>query len=101
MAASGNGIAAALSQSELAAIAEKMAHARYSRSNEFDADQYAVRFMNQNRCDSGAAVTALRKLETILGDESDIFASHPAPGERARALEELRSTSAAEFTRGL
>jgi putative metalloprotease len=101
VAASGCEIAATLSRSELAGFAEKLAHAQYSRANELNADQYALRFMKQNNYDPRAAVSALRRLEAIFGNESDIFASHPAPGDRAATLEMSATESSRDFTRGL
>jgi len=49
----------------------------------------------------GAAISALRRLQAMFGNESDIFASHPAPGDRAAALEKLQAGPAQEFSRGL
>jgi putative metalloprotease len=37
--------------------------------------------------DPKAAVSALRKLEKMYGNEKSMFSSHPAPGDRAAALE--------------
>lgn len=84
--ASGSGIAK-LSDAALGDLAEKLIHAQYSQSNENDADQYALRFMKTNKYDPKAAVSALRKLEKMYGNESSVFSSHPASGDRADALE--------------
>lgn len=84
--ATGGGIAT-LSQSALGDLAEKLVHAQYSQSNESDADLYALKFMKANKYDQKAAVSALRKLEKMYGNDSSVFSSHPAPGDRADALE--------------
>lgn len=86
-AASGSGAAAALSKSALGDLAEKLAHAQYSQSNELDADMYALKFMKENGYDPKAAVSALRKLQKMYGNDKSLFSSHPAPGDRADALE--------------
>ena len=101
IASSGNEMAATLSRSELAGFAEKLTRAQYSRTHEFDADQYALQMMKRNNINPGAAISALRRLEAMFGNESDIFTSHPAPGDRAAALEKLQAGPAQEFSRGL
>lgn len=101
IASSGNETAATLSRSELVGFAEKLAHAQYSRTHELDADQYALQLMKRNNINPGAAISALRRLEAMFGNESDIFASHPAPGDRAAALERLQAGPVQEFSRGL
>lgn len=85
-AATGNGLVA-LSDSALGDLAENLVHAQFSQSQESAADQYALKFMKNNKYDTKAAVSALRKLEKMYGNESSVFSSHPAPGDRADALE--------------
>jgi metalloprotease len=68
-------------------LAEKLVSAQFSQSQERDADLYALKMMKHNNYDPKAAVSALRKLENLFGNESSVFASHPAPGDRANALE--------------
>jgi len=82
-AASGNSVAATLSKSELADFAEKLSHAQYSQANELEADKYALQFMKANKYDPKAAVSALKKLQSMFGNEKSIMSSHPAPGDRA------------------
>lgn len=76
-----------LSDEALGELAEQLVHAQYSQANENEADRYALRFMKTNKYDPKAAVSALRKLENLYGNESSVFSSHPAPGDRAEALE--------------
>jgi metalloprotease len=86
-AASGNGGVVALSDSAMGELAEKLVSAQFSQSQERDADLYALKMMKHNNYDPKAAVSALRKLENLFGNESSVFASHPALGDRANALE--------------
>jgi putative metalloprotease len=86
-AASGNEDVARSSESPLAGLTEKLVHAQFSQSQEHEAEQYAVGFMKTNGYDPKAAVSALRKLEQLFGNQSSACSSHPAPGARAKALE--------------
>jgi hypothetical protein len=49
--------------------------------------KYALKFIKTNKYDPKAAVSALRKLEKMYGNDSSVFSSHPAPGDRADVLE--------------
>ncbi|NVN91509.1 MAG: M48 family metallopeptidase [Desulfuromonadales bacterium] len=84
--ATGNGLVA-LTDSALGDLTEKLVHAQFSQSQESDADQFALKLMKANRYDPKAAVTALRKLESMYGNDKSMFSSHPAPGDRATDLE--------------
>jgi putative metalloprotease len=84
--ASGSG-AVKLSDAAIGELAENLVHAQYSQAHENDADLYALKFMKTNKYDPKAAVSALRKLEKLYGNDSSVFSSHPAPGDRADALE--------------
>jgi putative metalloprotease len=84
--ATGNGLVA-LSDAALGDMAEKLVHAQFSQSQESDADQYALKLMKANKYEPKAAVSALRKLEKMYGNDSSVFSSHPAPEDRADALE--------------
>lgn len=86
-AASGNSVASTIAQSEIADFAEKLTHAQYSQANELEADKYALDFMKANKYNPKACVSALRKLEGMSGNVKSMFSSHPAPGDRATALE--------------
>lgn len=88
-AASGSNNVATLSKSAMGDLAQKLVNAQFSQSQERDADQYALEMMKLNSYDPGAAVSALRKLEKMFGNDSSVFASHPAPGDRADALEKV------------
>ncbi len=88
IAASGSSTAAALSQSALGALGEKLVNAQFSQKQENEADDFALQFLQRNQYKTGGAVTALRKLESKYGNNSTIFSSHPAPGARAARLEQ-------------
>lgn len=85
--ASDNETVAALSESVLGDFAQEIVNAQFSQSQEHDADQYALQIMKQNNYDTKASISALRKLEKLFGNDKSIFSSHPAPGDRAAALE--------------
>lgn len=87
LAASGNSTVAALTSSEIGALGEKLVNAQYSQRNENEADDFALALMKQYGIDPNASVTALRKLESKFGNQSNLFSSHPAPGVRASRLE--------------
>lgn len=84
-------IASTLTSSQLGDLLLATVNAQYSQKQELDADAYALRFMQVNNYNPKAAVTALRKLEK-LGGGGGLFASHPAPGDRAAKLEAALAT---------
>ena len=85
-AASNNNAVAAISASELGAIGEAFVNAQFSQKQENEADDYAVDFLRKNGLKADGAVTALRKLETMFGNDRSVFSSHPAPGARAERM---------------
>lgn len=88
-AASGNATAAALSESALGDLAQKLVNAQFSQAQENDADSYSLKLLKARNYDAKAAVSALRKLEKMYGNNRSAFSSHPAPGERADRLSKL------------
>ena len=87
VAASGNSTAAALTSSQLGELGEKLVNAQYSQRNENEADDFALNLMKKHGYNPNASVTALRKLESKFGNQSSLFSSHPAPGDRATRLD--------------
>lgn len=83
----GDGKLAALSDSALGDLAQKLVNAQFSQAQESEADLHALGLMKENGYDRRAAVSALRKLEQQFGNQRSAFSSHPAPGDRAAALE--------------
>ena len=86
-AASGSTTAAALSSSELGDLGEKLINAQFSQSQESAADDYAIELMQRHDMNAEASVAALRKMEAKYGNNSSVFSSHPAAGDRAERLE--------------
>lgn len=86
--AAAGGAAAALSQSELGNLSEKLVNAQFSQSQESDADAYALTFMKRHNFDAQAAVSALHKLQELSGEtgSASLFSSHPASKDRADKL---------------
>jgi putative metalloprotease len=86
-AASGSSTAATIANSQLGDMAEALINAQFSQSQENEADDYALKLLTQHKLNARGSVTALRKLETLYGNERSMFSSHPAPGERAQRME--------------
>ena len=60
----------------------------YSRKNEFEADRLGLVYMAKAGYDPRVAVELWKRAARRKKDRTNIYASHPASGERARALEE-------------
>ncbi len=82
------GAAGALSDSVLGDLLETVLNAQFSQSQESDADAYGYAFMKKYGYDTKAAVSALKKLES-LGASGGFLSSHPNSGERAKAVEAM------------
>jgi metalloprotease len=83
-AAAGGGNAAALAESQLGDLFEKVIKAQHSQGNEREADDYAMKFMKDNRYQTQACVSALEKLDAMSGGGNTAWLStHPSPKERA------------------
>lgn len=88
-----NGMVADLSDSTLGDVAQSMFSARYSRSQEEEADQYACEYLAARGYNPGAYADALRKLDAIEqqhGDTSELsqlFSSHPDTRKRIDRIE--------------
>jgi len=61
----------------------------YSRKNEFEADRLGLMYMAKAGYDPRVAVELWKRAAKRKKDRTSIYASHPASGERARALEAL------------
>lgn len=86
LAASG-GDQAALADSQLGELFEKVVRAQHSQGNENEADDYAMAFMKKKSYDPQACVTALEKLDAMSGGrDSSWLSTHPAPKERAARM---------------
>lgn len=83
-----NSAADALSESMLGDLLEAALNAQFSQSQETAADDYSMAFLKANGYNTKAAVTALRKLETLSGGSGGgLLSSHPNSGKRAERME--------------
>ena len=83
-----NAAADVLSDSMLGDLTEQFLNAQFSQSQELDADAYSMNFLKENKYNTAAAASALRKLEA-LGSSGGFLSSHPNSGERAKKMEAL------------
>lgn len=86
--AASNSTAGSVAQSNLAGLVEKAFNAQYSQEGERQADDYGLSFNKKHRYNPKAAVSALEKLAKLSSKGGSIFASHPAPDERAKRLKD-------------
>jgi metalloprotease len=77
------GKAATLAESQLGDLFEQVIKSQHSQSNEREADDYAMKFMKDNRYDAKACVSALEKLDKGSGGGTAWLSTHPSPRERA------------------
>ena len=77
-----------VARSQLGNLLESAFNAQYSQEAERKADDYGLAFNKKYKYNPKAAITALEKLAKLSGNQSSLFASHPAPGDRAQRLKE-------------
>ncbi len=73
-------------------LVDNLLRSNYSRDNEFEADNYAVRLMNSADFDPRASKVVLKKLAEIAPDDIPIynyFLSHPSVKERIEKIDEV------------
>lgn len=81
--------AAALADSQVGELFQKVVVAQHSQANENQADDYAIELLKQTKHEPMAAVTALEKLEKLSGGGGGGWLStHPAPAARAKRMRE-------------
>ncbi|MNM75926.1 Metalloprotease LoiP precursor [compost metagenome] len=95
-AAAGNGAVAALSQSQLGELGEKLINAQFSQSQESAADDYSFDLLTKNKANTKALVTAFEKLAKLDGGKSSMFGSHPGSEARAKHIEDRISKVASK-----
>lgn len=86
-AAAGNAAVAALSNSQLGDLAEKLVNAQFSQVQESAADDYSFDLLTAAKLKRDGLVTAFEKLAR-QGERSSLFSSHPPSSERARHMRE-------------
>lgn len=85
VAASGNSAVAALSASDIGAIAEKLVNAQFSQSQESDADDFSYDLLTAAKLKREGLISAFEKLAK-LGDSNSMLSSHPASSARAQHI---------------
>ncbi|MDC9590606.1 M48 family metallopeptidase [Xenorhabdus sp. XENO-10] len=83
-AASAGGIAAQLSDSQLAALGEKLINSQFSQHQESQADDFSYDLLKKRSINTGGLVTSFEKLAKLGSGETSMFNSHPPSQERAQ-----------------
>lgn len=86
-AASGGGVVASLSSSQLGDLTEKLLNAQFSQSQETAADDYAFELLQARKLKTQGLVTAFQKLAALDGGEGSIMSSHPGSNARAERMQ--------------
>lgn len=73
----------------------------YSRKNESEADRIGLFYMAEAGYDPRAAVELWKKASKMKKDKTSIYASHPASGARAAALEKLLPEAIALYDKAM
>jgi len=76
----------ALAQGQVGAIAESVLNAKFSQSEESEADEYGLAFMRRQGADPLGCVTIMEKFAQLGSRGGGFFDSHPDPKARADAL---------------
>ncbi|MEM6162315.1 M48 family metallopeptidase [Erwinia sp. P6884] len=83
------GIAASLSQSQLADMGEKLVNAQFSQAQESQADDYSFDLMKKRDINPQGLVTSFEKLAQLEGShQSSMFDSHPSSESRAQHIKD-------------
>lgn len=86
----GNSTVAALSQSQLGELTEKVINAQFSQSQESAADDYSFDLLTRQKMDRKGLVTAFQKLAKLDGKGSggSMLSSHPSSTARAEHIQQ-------------
>lgn len=86
---SAGGVAASLSQSQLADLGEKLVNAQFSQTQEREADDYSFDLLKKRGVEPEGLATSFEKLAKLdEGRQSSMFDSHPSSVERANHIRE-------------
>lgn len=88
VAASGTGVVAQLSQSQLGDFTEALVNAQFSQSQETAADDYSFDLLTKLKLKREGLVTAFQKLAKLDNGEKSMLSSHPSSPERAKHIED-------------
>ncbi|GHU03722.1 lipoprotein [Alphaproteobacteria bacterium] len=83
----GGSTVAALSNSQLGELGEKLVNSQFSQSQEMDSDNYSFDLLTSKKLSAKGLATAFRKLAQLDGGKSSMFSSHPSSAERAQNIE--------------
>lgn len=84
LSASGAGMVATLSSSQLGELSETFVNAQFSQSQEMAADDYSYDLLTRTKSNRRALVTAFQKLAQLDGGKSaGLLSSHPGSQQRA------------------
>lgn len=86
--ASQNNTAGDIARSALGGLVQRLLNAQFSQAEEKEADTFGLLYLRQHKKNLSAAVSALKKLDT-LGKNHSFLSSHPDPALRAKRLQTL------------
>ncbi|RYY10484.1 MAG: peptidase, partial [Alphaproteobacteria bacterium] len=88
MAGAAGGNVAAMSQSQIGALAEKFVNAQFSQSQESEADNYSFDLLTRQKLKRDGLVTAFQKLAAMGGESgTSMLSSHPSSTDRAANMQ--------------
>lgn len=79
--------AATLNQSELGDLGQKFIEARFSQSQETDADDQSYSIPYKEKLSRNGLVTLFLKLAKLEGSGHNMFSSHPSSPDRAQHIQ--------------
>jgi putative metalloprotease len=88
VAASGTGVVAQLSQSQLGELTEALVNAQFSQTQELAADDYSFDLLTKLKLKREGLVTAFQKLAKLDNGASSMLSSHPSSPDRAKRIED-------------
>jgi len=86
------GTVGALTSSQLGQLGKNVVHARFSQSDELEADAYSVRTLHKLKKDPAAMKRAIQTLESLHGASGGFLSSHPSNPKRIEEIDSLIST---------
>ncbi len=87
-AASTSGAVGDLTSSQLGAFAYKAVNAKFSQSDELQADKFALSFLSQRGKKPSSMLDVIYTFQNKFGNNSDFLSSHPSNKERIEAIKQ-------------
>lgn len=78
-----SGVVAALTQSQIGDLTQKIINSQFSQTQELAADNYSFDFLTSKKIAPQGLVTSFEKLAKISGDQASIISTHPSSKKRA------------------